>query len=58
MATGIGLFAASELATVTVPEYVPTGSPAGSAEMLMEPGVLTVPAFTLSQPAELEVETE
>jgi hypothetical protein len=58
MATGIGLFAASELATTTVPEYVPANSPAESAEMLMEPGVLPDPGFTLSQPPVLEVETE
>jgi len=58
MATGIGLFATSELATTTVPEYVPADSPAESAEMLMEPGVLPDPAFTLSQPPVLEVETE
>jgi hypothetical protein len=58
MATGIGLFAASGLATINVPEYVPAGSPAGSAEMLTEPGVFSDPAFTLSQPPVLEVETE
>jgi hypothetical protein len=58
MATGIGLIAGSELVTVTVPEYVPTDSPAGSAEMPMEPGVLPDPAFTMSQPPGLEVETE
>ena len=58
MATGIGLFATSELATTTVPEYVPADSPEESAEMLMEPGVLPDPAFTLSQPPVLEVETE
>ena len=58
MATGIGLLAASELATITVPEYVPTNSPAESAEMLMESGVLPDPAFTRSQPPVLEEETE
>jgi hypothetical protein len=58
MATGMGLFAASELATTTVPEYVPADSPAESAEMLTEPGVLPAPPFTLSQPPVLEAETE
>jgi hypothetical protein len=58
MATGMGLFAASELATIMVPEYVPADSPAESAEMLMDPGVLPDPGFTLSQPPVLEVETE
>ena len=58
MATGMGLFSASELATTTVPEYVPADSPAVSAEMLMEPGVLPDPGFTLSQPPVLEEETE
>jgi hypothetical protein len=54
----MGLFAASELATIMVPEYVPADSPAESAEMLMDPGVLPDPGFTLSQPPVLEVETE
>ena len=57
-ATGIGVFATSKLATTTVPEYVPADSPAESAEMLMEPGVLPDPVFTLSHPPVLEVETE
>jgi hypothetical protein len=58
MATGIGLFSASELATMTVPEYVPADSPAESAEMPMEPGVLPEPGFTRSQLPVLEEETE
>jgi hypothetical protein len=57
-ATGIGVFATSELATTTVPEYVPAASPAESADMLMAPGVLPDPAFTLSQPPVLDEETE
>lgn len=58
MATGTGLFSTSELATTTVPEYVPTDSPAESAEMLTESGVLPDPAFTLSQLPVLELVTE
>jgi hypothetical protein len=54
----MGVFATSKLATTTVPEYVPADSPAESAEMLMAPGVLPDPAFTLSHPPVLEVETE
>ena len=58
MASGIGLLVASELVTMTVPEYVPIDSFAESAEMLMESGVLPDPAFTWSQSPVLEEDTE